>query len=227
MRYLLTAGLLLSLAACSPQSEKTSDATASKPITPETTTAPAGNYVLDKSHASLLFKVNHLGFSNYTAQFKRFDANVHFEPGNPTASSVSATVDATSIETNFPHPETLDFNAQLRGKEFLETDKYPEMTFRSTAIELTGPNTANITGDLTLHGVTKPVVLETTFNGGYPGMSMDPNARIGFSAHGTLKRSEFGMGFGVPAPGSTFGVGDEVTVILEAEFSGPPLPKAD
>ncbi len=227
MRHLLTVCLLLSLAACSKPAEKTSDAGSTAPITPVTTTAPAGDYVLDKSHASLIFKVNHMGFSNYTARFKRFDAKLHFEPANPTASSVSATVDATSIETDFPHPEALDFNAQLRGEQFLETDKFPEMTFQSTAIELTGPNTANITGDLTLHGETHPVMLETTFNGGYPGMSMDPNARIGFSAHGTLKRSEFGMGFGVPAPGSTMGVGDDVTVILEAEFSGPPLPKAD
>ena len=227
MRYLLTACLLLPLAACSPQSDKSADAGGNKSITPVTTTAPAGDYVIDRSHASLIFKVNHLGFSNYTARFKRFNAGLHFEPGNPTASSVTATVDATSIETDFPNPETLDFNAQLRGEQFLDTAKYPEMTFRSTSIELTGPNTANITGDLTLHGVTHPMVLQTTFNGGYPGMSMDPNARIGFSAQGVLKRSEFGMGFGVPAPGSTFGVGDEVTVILEAEFSGPPMPKAD
>ncbi|CAN5444608.1 hypothetical protein BH10PSE4_BH10PSE4_28110 [soil metagenome] len=99
--------------------------------------------------------------------------------------------------------------------------KYPAITFRSTQVVVTGPNTAKITGDLTLHGVTKPVVLEASFNGGYAGFEMDPHARVGFSAHGVFKRSDFGMGFGVPAPGSTMGVGDEVDVRIETEFSGP------
>ena len=72
-------------------------------------------------------------------------------------------------------------------------------------------------------GVTRPVPLEATYNGGYAGHAMDPHARIGFSAHGTLKRSDFGMTYGIPAPGTTMGVGDEVTILLEVEFSGPPL----
>jgi len=100
------------------------------------------------------------------------------------------------------------------------------MTYRSTKVEVTGPNTVRVHGDLSLRGVTRPVVLEATFNGGYAGMQLDPNARIGFSAQGSLKRSEFGMGFGVPQPGSKFGVSDEVQIVIEAEFSGPPWPGA-
>jgi polyisoprenoid-binding protein YceI len=69
--------------------------------------------------------------------------------------------------------------------------------------------------------VTRPVSLDAKFNGGYAGHPMDPHARIGFSARGSLKRSEFGIAFGVPAPGSQFGVGDDVEIIIEAEFSGP------
>jgi polyisoprenoid-binding protein YceI len=91
---------------------------------------------------------------------------------------------------------------------------------------VTAANNVRITGDLTLHGVTHPVVLDAVFNGGYAGHPMDPHARIGFSAQGTLKRSEFGIAFGIPAPGSTMGVSDDVDVIVEAEFSGPPLPNA-
>ena len=120
---------------------------------------------------------------------------------------------------------TLDpvFDAKIAGPEFFDAAKYPEMTFVSTAVELTGANTADITGDFTLHGVTKPVVLSATFNGGYAGHPMDPHARIGFSAKGQIKRSDFGISAGIPAPGTTMGVSDEVEIIIEAEFNGPPL----
>ena len=88
---------------------------------------------------------------------------------------------------------------------------------------ITGPHAARVTGDLTLHGVTRPVMLEVTYNGGYPPASFDPGgARIGFSAHGTLSRSAFGLSTGVPAPGTSFGVGDEVDIAIETEFSFKP-----
>jgi polyisoprenoid-binding protein YceI len=70
------------------------------------------------------------------------------------------------------------------------------------------------------------VILDVTYNGGYAGHPMDPHARIGFSAKGTFKRSDFGIAFGVPAPGTTMGVGDDVQIAIEAEFTGPPLPTA-
>ena len=97
------------------------------------------------------------------------------------------------------------------------------MRFESRRIDVTGENTVRINGDLTLRGVTRPIVLEAVFNGGYAGHPMDPNARIGFSAHGTLKRSRFGIAYGIPAPGTTMGVGDDVNVVIEAEFKGPPF----
>lgn len=184
---------------------------------------PAGAYTLDKAHASLIFRVNHVGFSNYTRRFKRFDANLQFDPANMARSSVTVSVDATSLETDYPSPEKLDFNAQLQNEQWLDTAKFPQMTFRSSKVEVTAPSTLKISGDLTLRGVTRPMVLDATYNGGYEGHPLDPHARIGFSAHGTLKRSDFGMTVGIPAPGTTMGVGDEVEVIIEAEFSGPPL----
>ena len=93
------------------------------------------------------------------------------------------------------------------------------MTFRSTAVEVTGSDRARITGDLELHGITSPVTLEATFNGGYASHPLDPfGARIGFSARGTLSRSAFGISEGVPPPGSDFGVGDAVEIVIEAEF---------
>lgn len=188
-----------------------------------TAPVPAGKYKVEKSHATLLFKVNHLGFSNYTARFKKFDAELQFDPNNLAASQLTATVDARSLETDFPYPEQVDFNKALQKKDWLDTAQFPEMKYVSKKIELTGKNAMLIQGDLTLRGVTKPVVLNATYNGGYAGHPMDPNARIGFSAQGVLKRSEFGITYGIPAPGTTMGVGDEVTVIMELEFTGPPL----
>jgi polyisoprenoid-binding protein YceI len=186
----------------------------------------AGAYALDKAHASLIFRVSHLGFSHYTARFRRFDAQLQFDPANLAASRVTATVDARSIETDFPDPAKLDFNAMLQNEQWLDTQRYPEMTYRSERVELVGANRMRIHGELTLHGVTRPVVLEATYNGGYAGHPMDPHARVGFSAQATLKRSDFGMTFGIPGPGNALGVGDEVDVTIEAEFSGPPLAHA-
>jgi polyisoprenoid-binding protein YceI len=235
-RVLTTLGAAaLLLSACSRQEASTPSltanepaaATASKaPAAPVANDAPAGAYTLDKAHASLLFRVDHLGFSMYTARFKQFDAKLQFDPANIPASSVTVTIDPASIETDFPDPATHDFNAQLRSEQWLDTARHPQMTFRSTNVEMTSPNAMRIQGELTLRGITRPMTLDATFNGGYPGHPMDPNARIGFSAHGFLNRSEFGMGFGVPEPGSKFGVGDRVEVIVEAEFNGPPLAKS-
>ncbi|KRA62332.1 hypothetical protein ASD79_22305 [Caulobacter sp. Root655] len=225
---LMLAGALSALAACSPPAAKKAEAPAAPapaaaPAAPATPQVPAGDYKLDKAHASLVFKVNHLGFSHYTARFADFDASLKFDPANPAASSIEATIDPRSLD--LPAPPA-GFKTDLTGPQWLDAAKYPAITFRSTKVEVTGANTAKITGDFTLHGVTKPVTLEAAFNGGYAGHPMDPHARIGFSAHGMFKRSEFGMGFGVPAPGTTMGVSDEVDVAIEAEFSGPPLATA-
>ncbi len=223
MRPRLTACALVAFATCLLQSRDPGTAAlAADPIAPAATEAPAGTYTLDRNHASLIFRVNHLGFSHYTARFTRFEAKLEFDPADPAASSVTATIDPSSIETDNPDP-TLDFDRQLQNQDWLNTAQFPQMTFRSTGLELTGPNTARMIGELGLHGVTHPVSLDVTFNGGYAGHPMDPSgARIGFSAQGSLKRSEFGISEGVPPPGSTFGVSDEVEILIEAEFTRPP-----
>jgi polyisoprenoid-binding protein YceI len=219
---------LIALAACSPREhdgrspgDDGASAAAQAPSSTVAPDVPAGAYTLDKAHASLIFRVNHLGFSNFTARFKRFDAQLQFDPANLSASSVVVQIDPRSIETDYPDPATLDFNAQLQGVDWLNTGQYPDMTFRSISVESTGRGAMRINGALTLRGVTHPVALEANFNGGYAGHPMDPHARIGFSAHGALSRSQFGMSFGVPEPGSTMGVGDKVDVVIEAEFNGP------
>jgi polyisoprenoid-binding protein YceI len=213
--------VLVALAACSPQNQGTDKKSAAPAqIIPAITAAPAGAYTLDKAHASLIFRVDHLGFSQFTARFARFDATLQFDPVDPAASRVSATIDPSSLECDNPPPGFLE---HLRGAQWLDAAAFPEIAFRSTAVALTGANKARITGDFTLHGVTRPITLEATFNGGYAGHEFEPNARIGFSARGALKRSDFGIAYGLPPAGSTMGVGDEVKISIEAEFTGPPL----
>ncbi|MBC7983947.1 MAG: polyisoprenoid-binding protein [Candidatus Obscuribacterales bacterium] len=221
MRKILLLATLTILSACSRQ-EHTSRENASTPAAtaPSIVKVPAGTYMLDKAHASLTFRVNHLGFSNYTARFKSFDAQLQFDPANFAASTVSAKIEPRSLDLDNPPP---GFTDDLLGEQWLNAKQFPEMTLRSTKVESTGANSLRITGDLTLHGVTKPIVLTATFNGGYEGHPMDPHARIGFSAQGSFKRSDFGVAYGIPAPGTTMGVSDAVEVVIEAEFSGPPL----
>jgi polyisoprenoid-binding protein YceI len=219
MKTLFVTGVAVALAACSP-SQAPKDVASTATATVPASKVPAGAYVLEKAHASLVFRVNHLGFSNYTAQFKSFDAQLQFDPANIAASTVTATVDPRSLDLNNPPVGFLD---ALLGEQWLDATKYPTMTFKSTKLDSLAANQVRITGDFTLHGVTKPVVLEATFNGGYEGHPMDPHARIGFSAHGSLNRSDFGIAYGIPAPGTAMGVSDRVEIVIEAEFSGPPL----
>jgi len=179
---------------------------------------PAGSYTIDKAHASLIFRVDHMGFSHWTARFTTFDAKLRFDPEKPAADQVTVSIDPLSITPDNPPP---GFVAALQGAEWLNAGQFPQMTYKSTRVEAVGKSGLRIFGALTLHGVTKPVVLDATYNGGYVGHPMDPHARIGFSAHGTLMRSQFGIAYGIPQPGSNMGVSDAVDFVIEAEFSGP------
>jgi polyisoprenoid-binding protein YceI len=214
-KYIAAAFVLLGFVACSKESDENYEK-----IEPIKVELPIGLYNLDKSHASLIFKVNHLGLSKYTASFKNFNAELELDPENPEKSKVNASIDPTSIETNYPEPEKLDFNLELQNDKWLDAVKFPKITFKSTAIKLTSATTADIKGDLSMHGFTQEIILHTTFNGGYAANAMDPSgSRVGFSAHGSLKRSDFGILFGIPEEGSNMGVSDEVEFIIEAEFT--------
>ena len=193
--------------------------------TPAASTAPvpAGAYTIDKSHTSLIFLVSHLGFSTYTGRFTRIDAQLHFDPRNIPASRLNVNIDPRSIEADNAPSGFID---ALAGKDWLDAERFPAMSFVSQSIERTGAETFRIRGELTMRGVTKPLALNARYNGGYAGHPLDPNARVGFSAIGALKRSDFGVSYGIPVPGTTFGVGDEVEIVIETEFSGPPLASA-
>lgn len=182
---------------------------------------PAGMYKLDKSHASLVLRASHMGFSTYTTRFSRFDADLTLDPRNLPASTVVTTIDAASFEMDGAPQMCLDI---MKGPQMLDTAKFPQIAFKSESVRMMGAKSMEIAGTLTLHGVTRPMVLTASYNNGYPGMpNMDPQARVGFSAHGSFNRSDFGITYGVPAPGTTMGVGDFVDFSIEAEFTGPPL----
>jgi polyisoprenoid-binding protein YceI len=209
----------------SPAVEAATEPASTTAAIPEASTdgIPAGDYKLDPLHSTLIFSVSHLGFSNYTAQFNKFSADLKLDPANSGAAVLNATVDPASLQIPAPPAGFLD---ELKGDKWINVAQFPQITFRSTHIAVTGKNAADVTGDLTLHGVTRPVTLKITYNGGYAGHVYEPNARIGFSAQGVFKRSDFGIAYGIPEPGTTMGVSDEVTVRIEAEFTGPPLKDA-
>jgi len=173
---------------------------------------PAGHYVLDKTHAVLTAKLKHMGFSNYILRFTKLDADFHYDPKAPEASKINVTVDPASIDTaTGADAFGLKFNKELAGDGWLEANKFPTITFVSTKVDVGNGTNGKVTGDLTLHGVTKPVVLDVTFNG--VGGSFTPGSvKTGFSASTTIKRSEFGVSKYVPL------VGDDVTLNIEVEF---------
>lgn len=177
---------------------------------------PSGKYTLDPTHASLTWKVGHLGLSNYTARFTKFDAAINFDATDPTKSTLTVSVDPASLKTDYPTPEKEDFDAKLKGAEWLNTVAFPSISYVSTSIEKTSETTGKIHGSLTFLGVTKPVTLDAKFIGGMASHPFTKAPAMGFSATATLKRSDFGFSTYVPM------IGDEVTIQVEAEFFKAP-----
>ncbi|MEL7467922.1 MAG: YceI family protein [Pseudomonadota bacterium] len=156
--------------------------------------ATAAPYVLDKSHAHVKFSVGHLGFSTTHGQFRSFDAEIDFDPGNVEATRVSFTIDAASVDTFW---EARD--KHIRGKDFFDVENHPQITFVSTSVVPTGTDSADVTGDLTLRGVTKPVTFQAKLNKLGPS-PFNPNQTIaGFTVTGEIDRTEFGVSYAAPA----------------------------
>ncbi|KHL69237.1 MULTISPECIES: YceI family protein [Pseudomonas] len=150
--------------------------------------AMAADYAIDKQgqHAFVNFKISHLGYSWIYGTFKDFDGSFSFDAARPEASKVNVTLKTASVDTN--HAER---DKHLRSGDFLNVDKHPTATFTSTRVESTGEGTANITGDLTLNGVTKPVVIAAKFLG----EGKDPwgGYRAGFEGTANIKMKDFGI----------------------------------
>lgn len=179
-------------------------------VAPKVASEPAalkpGGYALDQKHASLLFKVSHLGYSSYVGQFEKFDAMLDFDDANATASHVEAKIDIASLDV-----ANDEFAKTLTGPNWFDAAAFPEAVFISKEIERTGETTGRLTGDLTLHGVTHPVTLDVVFNGGAQDV-LRGGYVVGFSARGHFSRKAFGVDRfeGI--------VGDDVAIEIEAEF---------
>jgi polyisoprenoid-binding protein YceI len=182
----------------------------------ESQNMPSGEYLSDSTHSSLTWKVSHLGLSDYTARFTKFNVKLNFNAASPAKSSVTAAIDPTSIETDYPKGSAsdiskVDFNKKLAfGKEWFNAIKFPQITFQSTKIETNKEgmpaNTAWVYGDLTMLGVTRPVIMNVKFNGAYDKKPFSEVAALGFSANAKIKRSDFGFSTYVPT------IGDEVKI---------------
>lgn len=172
--------------------------------------AEAGEFTLDRNHGRIIFSYNHLGYSTSYGMFTDFAAKLHFEPQDPTRSQVEVAINTNGIDTTVPKLDDM-----LKSATYFDVATYPTASFKSTKLTVTGPTTGTMTGDLTVHGVTKPITLDVTFNGGAP----HPASKVftmGFNATGQVKRSEFGLGRSVPL------VGDDVTLTISAEFDHNP-----
>jgi len=166
----------------------------------------SGDYRLDESHAKILWSVSHFGFSTYYGEFTDFDAQLRLDAANPEASRLTARIVTASVAT---HNEALD--AHLKSADFFDIPNHAEARFVSTGVRPTGPTTAEVTGQFTMLGQTRPLTLDVTFN-----KAGDNRAGIytaGFSASGTIRRSDYGMDYGLPA------VGDEITLTISGEFN--------
>ena len=182
--------------------------------------APQGTYKNDPYHSSLTFKILHMGLSNYTARFTKFDATLELDPAKLSSSSVTVNIDPTSVRTDYSgdfkagHKDspykTFDEEITRDGK-YLNADKFSTITFKSTKVVQTG-NTLKVTGDLTFLGVTKPVTLTGSVVGSVQKHPFTGKGVVGFSAAGTIKRSDWGM------TGTQAFLGDDVTIIFEGEF---------
>jgi polyisoprenoid-binding protein YceI len=169
----------------------------------------AETYQLEKTHVDLLFSINHAGFTEKHGSFRELDATLRYDEQHPENSQIDVTVKTASVDTGFPARDT-----DLKSDKFFDVAKYPEMHFVSTKVAREANQGLRIDGELTLHGVTKPLTLHAKLNKAAPN-PFDKKPTLGFSASGSLQRSKFGMSTYLPM------IGDAVTLTIDAEFNRP------
>lgn len=175
----------------------------------ELSRVPPGDYQLDADHGRVIWSLSHHGYSKLAAMLPKNEGTLHLDTKSLASSKLDVTIHMDQVLTGVPAEH---FDKLLKSDRILDTTKYPTAQFKSTRVEQVAPNRLKVTGDLTFHGVTKPLVLDATFNqaGEVPGSYI-----VGFDATGTLKRSEYGVDFLLPS------VSDEVQLTIEAEFKQP------
>ncbi len=166
----------------------------------------SGAYSVDPAHTQVLFAVSHMGFTTYYGRFANASGTLDLSSKDPAASSLQIAVPTSTVSTTSDK-----LNEELKGAQWFDAPKFPEISFKSVKVTRTGQDTAQVTGDLTLHGVTKRVTLAARFNGA--GVNpLDKKYTVGFRATGTIRRSDFGMTTYVPL------IGDQIELTLSGAF---------
>lgn len=202
MRSAILSALILGLAASSAFA---ADAPASAPRK-DLTQTPSGAYDLDPAHTSIIWRTSHLGFSWLVGRFSNPTGTLMLDTAKPENSKLEVSIPTASIAT-----ASSELSGHLAQPDFFDAMKYPTIKFVSKRIIATGPSAGSVEGDLTLHGITKPVTLKTNLIGA----GMNPFIKavaLGFHAETTIKRSEFGISAFTPA------VGDAVELVIDTEF---------
>lgn len=166
----------------------------------------SGTYAVDPNHTQVVFGVSHFGFTTYYGSFTQVSGTLNLDPKAPTQSSADITVKTDSVSVQSPKLE-----GELKGDQWLDSAKFPDATFKSTKVTTTGPTTATVAGEFTLHGVTKPMTLAVTY------VNVGPNPlskvyTVGFEAKGKIKRTDFGVKTYAPM------IGDEVELTISGAF---------
>jgi polyisoprenoid-binding protein YceI len=171
--------------------------------------AEGGAFTVGPLHTRVLFGVSHFGFTTYYGEFSGVSGSLDLDPRNPSASKLVIQIPVASIGTT-----STELNSELKDKQWFDTVKYPNISFKSTRVTMTGPGKADVVGDLTLHGTTKPIVLQAVFHGA--GVNpLNKRYTVGFDASAKIKRTEFGVSTLVPL------ISDDVDIIISAAFERP------
>ncbi|MBC7810711.1 MAG: YceI family protein [Burkholderiales bacterium] len=165
---------------------------------------------LDPAHTSVAFSARHMMVTTVRGQFQKASGTLDFDPENPTNASVEVNIDASSLVSG-----VIDRDNHLRGTDFLDIETYPNITFKSTQIEPTGNDTANIIGDLTIRGMTRPVTIKAE----YLGQTNSPfgDVRAGFSGRTKINREDYGLTWNMGLEAGGVLVGKEITIDLDVE----------
>lgn len=176
------------------------------PADPNPNAVQAGTYAVEPSHTRILFSVSHMGFTTWYGNFTGASSVARLDPRQPATSNVQVSIPTASISTT-----NITLDGELKGADWFDAAKFPSISFRSRRVTVTGPNRGVVEGDLTLHGVTRPVRLEARFNGA--GVNpLDKVYTVGFEASGHIKRSDFGIVKYIPL------IGDDLNLIISASF---------
>ena len=167
----------------------------------------AGTYSIEPSHTQVTFSVSHFGFTEYSGLFSGASGSLQIDPAHPATAKLEVSMPVASVQTT-----SAKLDGELKGDQWFDAARFPTATFASTKVTPAGSGRATIAGNLTLHGVTRPVILQARFVGA--GVNpLDKSETIGFSATGTIKRSAFGVKQYVPL------VGDDVTLSIAGAFT--------